>query len=91
MKINKEQRKRAEKESKERRNRDHDDREAENNINRDFNIHRHPDKKKSARKVEGFGGNANNDDRDNLKSESVTYAEMIKNVFTYNMISLFYL
>lgn len=71
MKLNKEQRKRAEKESKERRNHDHDDREIENNNNRDFNIQRLHDRKKSARKIEGFEGNANSDDKETLKSEFI--------------------
>ncbi|XP_024018495.1 paired amphipathic helix protein Sin3-like 2 isoform X1 [Morus notabilis] len=81
MKMNKEQRKRVEKETKERRNRDHDDREIENNNNRDFNIQRLPDRKKSARKVEGFGGNANSDDKETLKSiysQGFIFCEKVK-------------
>lgn len=73
MKVHKEQRKRAEKENRDRRNRDHDDREPENDNNRDFNLQRF-DKKKSARKAEGFGANnnfASYDDKDTLKSELV--------------------
>ena len=87
MKMNKEQRKRAEKENKDRRIRDHDDREPDNNNNnnnRDFNVQRLPDKKKSARKVEGFVGNANGssyDDKDTLTSESVIYGRTTKIIF----------
>lgn len=69
MKVHKEQRKHSEKENRDRRVRDHDDREPDNN--RDFNLQRF-DKKKSAKKAEGFGVNANftsYDDKDTLKSE----------------------
>ncbi|XP_044469027.1 paired amphipathic helix protein Sin3-like 2 [Mangifera indica] len=70
MKLQKEQRKRAEKENN-RRNRDQDDREIEHDNNRDFNSLVFPDKKKPSRKVEGFGANTNFasfDDKDTLKS-----------------------
>lgn len=63
--MQKEQRKRAEKESGDRRNRDQDEREIEHDNNRD--------RKKPVRKVEGFGVNSNfasYDDKDTLKSES---------------------
>ncbi|XP_031274590.1 LOW QUALITY PROTEIN: paired amphipathic helix protein Sin3-like 2 [Pistacia vera] len=69
LKLQKEQRKRAEKENN-RRNRDQDDREMEHDNNRDFNSQRFSDKKKPSRKVEGFGANSNfasYDDKDNLK------------------------
>ena len=71
--MHKEQRKRVEKDSRDRRSRDQDDREPDHDNNRDFNLQRLPDKRKSARKVEGFGVNANlasYDDKDTLKSES---------------------
>lgn len=74
IKMQKEQRRRAEKENRDRRNRDQDDREIEHDNNRDFNLQRFPDKKKSTKKVEGFGANsslASYDDKDALKSESV--------------------
>lgn len=73
MKLQKEQRKRAEKENN-RRNRDQDDREMEHDNNRDFNSQRFSDKKKPSRKVEGFGANSNfasYEDKDALKSESI--------------------
>ncbi|KAL5806692.1 hypothetical protein ACOSQ4_029425 [Xanthoceras sorbifolium] len=69
MKMQKEQRKRAEKENRDRRS-DHDDREVELDNNRDF-MQRFPDKKKSARKSDGHGVNSNfssYDDKDTLKS-----------------------
>lgn len=73
IKVHKEHRKRAEKDNRDRRNRDHDDREPENDNNRDFNLQRF-DKKKSAKKAEGFGANTNftsYDDKDSFKSEFV--------------------
>ncbi|KAH9739826.1 Paired amphipathic helix protein Sin3-like 2 [Citrus sinensis] len=54
IKMQKEQRRRAEKENRDRRNRDQDDREIEHDNNRDFNLQRFPDKKKSIKKVEGI-------------------------------------
>lgn len=75
MKVLKEQRKRfPEKENRDRRNRDHEDREVETDNNRDYNLQRFPEKRKSSRKVDGFGANANfspYDDKDTLKGESV--------------------
>lgn len=74
VKMHKEQRKRSEKDSRDRRNRDQDDREPDHDNNRDSNLQRFPDKRKSGRKVEGFGINANfpsYDDKDSLKSESI--------------------
>lgn len=73
VKMHKEQRKRVEKDSRDRKSRDQDDREPDHDNNRDFNLQRVPDKRKSARKVEGFGVSANfasYDDKDTLKSES---------------------
>lgn len=70
--MQKEHRKRCEKESRDRRNRDDDDRELENDNNRDYKLQRFPEKRKSSRKVEGFGVTANfapYDDKDSLKSE----------------------
>lgn len=72
LRLHKEQKKRAERESRERRNRDQDyrDREPENENNGDISMHRLADKRKSARKVEDFGGNTvSADDKDALKSE----------------------
>ncbi|KAI9153728.1 hypothetical protein LWI28_015603 [Acer negundo] len=69
MKMQKEQRKRVEKENRDRRS-DQDDREVEHDNNRDF-MQRFPDKKKSAKKSEGHGANSNfssYDDKDALKS-----------------------
>ncbi|KDP45427.1 hypothetical protein JCGZ_09676 [Jatropha curcas] len=84
MKVHKEQRKRAEKENRDRRNRDQDDREPEHDSNRDFSLQRFPDKRKSSRKVEGFGINSNissYDDKDNLKSmynQGFIFCEKVK-------------
>ncbi|KAI3680957.1 hypothetical protein L6452_35737 [Arctium lappa] len=67
-KLHKEQRKRAEKESRDRRSRDQDFKEPDIDANRD--MHR-LEKRKSARKVEDFGvhsGLAPYDDKDALKN-----------------------
>lgn len=72
MKLHKEQRRRAEKESRDRRNRDQDYREPEHDNNRDMGMHRLSEKRKSARKVDDFGANtilAPYSDKDSLKSE----------------------
>ena len=66
MKMQKEQRKRVEKDNRDRRTCDQDDHEHDNS--RDFNLQRFPDKKRSGRKSEGF---ASYDDKDTLKSEFV--------------------
>ena len=66
--MQKEQRKRVEKDNRDRRTRDQDDPEHDNS--RDFNLQRFPDKNRSGRKIEGF---ASYDDRDTLKSESVNH------------------
>ncbi|KAE9449196.1 hypothetical protein C3L33_18906, partial [Rhododendron williamsianum] len=71
LKLQKDQRKRVEKDSRERRNRDHDYRESEHESNRKFSMQHPHDKRKSARKVEDFGGNpalATYDDKDALRS-----------------------
>ena len=82
MKMQKDQRKRAEKDSRERKNRDQDYRESELDSNRDFSVQRIYDKRKSARKVEDFGVNpvvASYDDKDALRSELImpTYAYIL--------------
>lgn len=68
MKMQKEHRKRVEKENRDRRTRDLDDSKHDNN--RDFNLQRIHDKKRYGRKIEGF---ASYDDRDTFKSESATF------------------
>lgn len=88
MLRNKEQKKRAERENRERRNRDQDYREPENENNGDLSIHRLADKRKSARKVEDFGGNAvsaSYDDKDALKSELIMAFS-----FAFTLYVLFY-
>ncbi|MBA0601021.1 hypothetical protein Gorai_004213, partial [Gossypium raimondii] len=62
LKMQKDQRKRVEKDSRDRRTREHDDPEHDNN--RDFNLQRFPDKKRLGRKIEGF---ASNDERETFK------------------------
>lgn len=67
VKLNKEQRKRAEKESRDRRSNDHDYKDPVLDSNRE-----RLEKRKSARKAEDFGvhsGLALYDDKDALKSE----------------------
>lgn len=84
MKIHKEQKRRTEKENRDRRNRDQDDREPSHENNRDFNLQRLPEKRKSSRKVEGFGANpilASYDDKDALKSmcnQEFIFCEKVK-------------
>ncbi|XP_052196269.1 paired amphipathic helix protein Sin3-like 2 isoform X2 [Diospyros lotus] len=84
IKMQKDQRKRAEKENRERRNRDQDYRESEHDSNRDFNNQRLNDKRKSARKVEDFGANpvgASYEDKDTLRSlykQELTFCEKVK-------------
>jgi len=73
MKLHKEQRKRSEKESRDRRNSDQDYKETDLDTNRD--MHR-IEKRKSACKVEDFGvhsGVAPYGDKDALKSESILF------------------
>ncbi|KAK9038348.1 hypothetical protein V6N11_023224 [Hibiscus sabdariffa] len=75
VKMQKEHRKRVEKENRDRRTRDHDDLEHEN---KDFNMQRFPDKKRSGRKIEGF---ASYDDKDTLKSmcdQGFIFCEKVK-------------
>ncbi|XVF60417.1 hypothetical protein PTKIN_Ptkin08bG0044100 [Pterospermum kingtungense] len=76
MKVQKEQRKRVEKDNRDRRTRDQDDPEHDNN--RDLNLQRFPDKKRSGRKIEGF---ASYDDRDTFKSmcsQGFAFCEKVK-------------
>ncbi|KAK6155145.1 hypothetical protein DH2020_009393 [Rehmannia glutinosa] len=70
MKLHKEQKKHTERENRDRRNRDQDDRDPDTENNGDISMHRLSDKRKSARKVEDFGGTnlASFDDKDALKS-----------------------
>ena len=61
MKVDKEQRRRGEKDKErrediERRERERDDRDFEHDGNRDFNVQRFPHKRKSGRKVEDSAG-----------------------------------
>ncbi|KAL8193508.1 hypothetical protein R6Q57_026643 [Mikania cordata] len=80
MKLHKEQRKRAEKENRDRRNNDQDYKDPDLDSNRD-----RIEKRKSARKVEDFGvnsGSAPCDDKDALKSlysHEFTFCENVKN------------
>ncbi|KAI3793967.1 hypothetical protein L1987_36591 [Smallanthus sonchifolius] len=80
MKLHKEQRKRAEKESRDRRNNDQDYKDHDLDSNRD-----RLEKRKSARKVEDFGvhsGSAPYDDKDAIKSlysHEFTFCENVKN------------
>ncbi|XP_071706353.1 paired amphipathic helix protein Sin3-like 2 isoform X2 [Rutidosis leptorrhynchoides] len=77
VKLQKEQRKRPEKESRDRRNSDQDNKDHDLDSNRDL-------KRKSARKVEDFGvqsGSAPYDDKDALKSmysQEFTFCENVK-------------
>ncbi|XP_010550095.1 PREDICTED: paired amphipathic helix protein Sin3-like 2 [Tarenaya hassleriana] len=66
VKMQRDQRKRVEKENRERRNRELDDREAEQD-----NLQHFPEKRKSSRRTEGFeaySGPASYSEKDNLKS-----------------------
>ncbi|KAK4409899.1 Paired amphipathic helix protein Sin3-like 2 [Sesamum angolense] len=72
VKLHKEQKKHIEKENRDKRNRDQDDRDPETENNGEFSMHRLSDKRKSARKVEDFGGNLNLascDDKDASKRQ----------------------
>ncbi|KAL7100797.1 hypothetical protein ACP275_08G017500 [Erythranthe tilingii] len=78
-KLQRDQRKHIEREN--RRNRDQDDRDPDTENNGDISMLRHSDKKKSARKVEEFGGNSNLDDKDALKSvysQEFNFCEKVK-------------
>ncbi|KAL6958690.1 hypothetical protein U1Q18_045413 [Sarracenia purpurea var. burkii] len=84
LKLQKDQRKRAEKDNKERRSRDNDYREPELDSNREFSMQSLHDKRKSSRKVEDFGVNpvlASYDDKDALRSmykEEFIFCEKVK-------------
>ncbi|KAH6791103.1 SIN3-like 2 [Perilla frutescens var. frutescens] len=84
VKLHKEQKKHSERENRDRRNRDQDDRDPDTENNGDISMHRLSDKRKSARKVEDFGGNstlAPYDDKDALKSmysHEFTFCEKVK-------------
>ncbi|GLT35432.1 hypothetical protein SLA2020_098860 [Shorea laevis] len=83
VKMQKEQRKRMERDNRDRKPRDQDDREPEHD-NRDLSLHRLPEKRKSARKIEGFGVNSNFascDEKDTLKSmynQGFIFCEKVK-------------
>ena len=79
--MQKEQRKRVEKDNRDRRTHDQDDPEHDNN--RDFNLQHFPDKKRFARKTEGF---ASYDDNDTLKSEFINLYDSILDSFYLFMI-----
>ncbi|XP_028778645.1 paired amphipathic helix protein Sin3-like 2 isoform X2 [Neltuma alba] len=83
MKSHKEQRKRVDKESRDRKIRDQDEREPDHDNNRDFKP-RFPEKKISSKKAEGFGlaaDFASYDDKDTLKSmynQAFSFCEKVK-------------
>ncbi|PIN14518.1 Histone deacetylase complex, SIN3 component [Handroanthus impetiginosus] len=71
MKLHKEQKRHTERENRDKRTRDLDEREHDIENNGDISMHRLSDKRKSARKVEDFGGGSNlasYDDKDASKS-----------------------
>ncbi|XP_060193680.1 paired amphipathic helix protein Sin3-like 2 isoform X1 [Lycium barbarum] len=79
IKLHKEQKRRAEKESRDRRTHDQDYKEPDNENNEELSMQRHTDKKKSARKVEEFGGP--HEDKDALKnmySQEFNFCEKVK-------------
>ncbi|KAJ8546294.1 hypothetical protein K7X08_018877 [Anisodus acutangulus] len=79
MNFHKEQKRHAEKESRDRRIHDQDYKEPDNENNEDLSMHRHTDKKKSARKVEEFGGP--HEDKDALKNmyiQEFSFCEKVK-------------
>lgn len=84
LKLQKEQRKRAEKDSRERRIRDQDSRESEYESSKDFNMQRVHDKRKSGRKVEDFGSNptvGSHDGKDAVRSiykQEFIFCEKVK-------------
>ncbi|CAA2982104.1 paired amphipathic helix Sin3-like 2 isoform X1 [Olea europaea subsp. europaea] len=80
----KDRKKRAERENKDKRNRCQDNRDTDNENNGDVSMHRLSDKRKSAQKVDNFGGNSNfvsHDDKDALKSmysQEFAFCEKVK-------------
>ncbi|KAJ0754471.1 putative transcription regulator Others family [Helianthus annuus] len=81
MKFHKDQRKRSEKESRDRRTSDQDYKEPDHDANRDT---RHIEKRKSSSKIEDFGvhsGVASHSDKDSLKNmyiQEFTFCEKVK-------------
>ncbi|ESQ49942.1 hypothetical protein EUTSA_v10019899mg [Eutrema salsugineum] len=79
VKMQREKRKRADKENRVRRGRDLDDREAEQD-----NLHRFPEKRKSPRRAEGleaYSGSASHSEKDSLKSmynQAFVFCEKVK-------------
>ncbi|XP_023641176.1 paired amphipathic helix protein Sin3-like 1 isoform X2 [Capsella rubella] len=79
VKMQKEQRKRVDKEHRARRGRDFDDREAEQD-----NLHHFSEKRKSSRRAEGleaYSGSASHSEKDNLKSmynQAFVFCEKVK-------------
>ncbi|KAL3833187.1 hypothetical protein ACJIZ3_007923 [Penstemon smallii] len=84
MKLHKEHKRYVEKENRDKRIRDQNDRDPDTENNGDTNMHRLSEKKKSARKVEEFGGNSNlasYDDKDAIQSKDgheFTFCEKVK-------------
>ncbi|KAJ8775063.1 hypothetical protein K2173_020067 [Erythroxylum novogranatense] len=78
IKMQKDQRRRAEKEGRDRRNHDQDERELEHDNNRNFSLLR--DKKKLPTKVEGFGMNSNvaSYDDKGISSQGFIFCEKVK-------------
>ncbi|XP_030553614.2 paired amphipathic helix protein Sin3-like 2 isoform X1 [Rhodamnia argentea] len=83
IKVHRDQKKRLERDNRDRINREQDDRESGHD-NKDLHLQRSSDKRKSSRKVEGFGMNANvpfADDKNALKSmynEGFIFCEKVK-------------
>ncbi|KAG7575603.1 Paired amphipathic helix [Arabidopsis thaliana x Arabidopsis arenosa] len=79
VKMQREQRKRLDKEDRARRGRDLDDREAEQD-----NLHHFPEKRKASRRAEGleiYSGSASQSEKDNLKSmynQAFVFCEKVK-------------
>ncbi|KAF3625274.1 Paired amphipathic helix protein Sin3-like 1 [Capsicum annuum] len=79
MKFHKEQKRRAEKESRDRRTHDQDYKEPDNENNEDLSMKRHIDKRKSARKVEEFGGpHEDKDALKNMHSKEFEFCDKVK-------------
>ncbi|KAL2523463.1 Paired amphipathic helix protein Sin3-like 2 [Forsythia ovata] len=84
MMLHKDRKKRAERENKDKRNRYQDNRDTDNENNGDISMHRLSDKRKSAQKVNDFGGNSNLvscDDKDaliSMYSQEFAFCEKVK-------------
>ncbi|KAE8706253.1 Paired amphipathic helix protein Sin3-like 2 [Hibiscus syriacus] len=76
IKMQKEPRKHMEKDDRDLRIRDNDDPEHENN--RDFNLQRFPDKKRSGRKVEGFSTYEDRDTSKSMFNQGFIFCEKVK-------------